>query len=144
MGDRVAKFSVAADRPIRDVVEYMHENNLAAVAVSDGAGDTARVVGVFSERDLLRRVVRKRIDIDRTPIRTVMSTPVFCISIDEPSELARAIMVRRGLNHLVVLDDDHQFAGFVSSREFLEADLADSRELVSKLNDDYYEHHFRP
>ncbi len=42
------------------------------------------------------------------------------------------------------MDKDSRFRGLDSSRELLEADLLNSRELVSKLNDDYYENQFKP
>jgi CBS domain-containing protein len=73
-----------------------------------------------------------------------MSSPVYWISIDERYEVAKAIMIDNDLRHLVVKDGEREFQGFVSSRELLEADLSDSRDLVGKLNDDYYQHQFRP
>lgn len=140
IGESRGKFSVDSSLSVRKVVEYMHENSRAAVAVLDGD----RIAGVFSENDLLRRVVRKRLDLDKTTVGEVMSTPVHWISMDERYEVAKAIMVHRGIHHLVVMDHNRNYRGFVSSRELLEADLAESRELVGKLNDDYYEHRFKP
>ena len=126
-------------KSIRFAIDYMHDNKFGAVAVcNDG-----KIVGVFSENDLLRRVVHKHVDLDEVVIQDVMTSPVFWITIDERYEVAKAIMVDKGLRHLVVMDEN-SFKGFVSSRELLEADLVDSRDLVSKLNDDYYEHQFKP
>ncbi len=45
-------------------------------------------------------------------------------------------MVDKGLRHLVSMDEQRHFQGFVSSRELSEADVSDSRELEGKLNDD--------
>lgn len=64
--------------------------------------------------------------------------------MDERYEVAKAIMVDKGVRHLVVMDTDHRFRGFISVQELLEADLSDSRELVGKLNDDYYRPRFGP
>lgn len=134
------RFSVQISLSIRRTVEFMHEKNRAAVAVCDG--DT--IVGVFSERDLLRRVIRKRLDMDNSVVGDAMSSPAFCISIDEQCEVAKALMIQRGLNYLVIVNEQRQFEGFISSRELLEADLSSSREIISKLNDDYYEPQFKP
>lgn len=139
VGETREKFSVEAEQSIRDVIEYMYDKNVGAVAVREGDA----IVGVFSEKDLLRRVVRENLDPDTTKVRVVMSSPVYWISMDERYEVAKAIMVDKGLRHLVILDEKRNFAGFVSVRELLEADLFDSRELVGKLNDDYYEHQFK-
>ena len=140
IGTHREKFSVDIDLPLRQVIGYMHDKNVGAVAVCEGD----KVVGVFSERDLLRRVVHRGLDLDRVQVRDVMSSPVYWISIDERYEVAKAIMIDKGLRHLVVKDGERKFQGFVSSRELLEADLSDSRDLVGKLNDDYYQHQFRP
>jgi CBS domain-containing protein len=118
----------------------MYAQNTGAIAVCDGD----KVVGVFSERDLLRRVIHDGLDIDTVSVDAVMTSPVYWISLEERYEVAKAIMVDKDVRHLVVMDDQRRFGGFVSSRELLEADLADSRELVGKLNDDYYEHQFKP
>lgn len=118
----------------------MHDNRFGAVAIcSDG-----QVVGVFSENDLLRRVVHEHVDPDKIRVQDVMTSPVYWITVDERYEVAKAIMVDKALRHLVVMDKNSRFRGFISSRELLEADFLDSRELVNKLNDDYYEHQFKP
>ena len=140
VGENRAKFSVDADQTVGKVIEYMYGNKVGAVAVCDGDN----VVGVFSERDLLRRVVHEALDPDRVAIRDVMTSPVFWISMDERYEVAKAIMVDKDVRHLVVKDGKRRYRGFVSSRELLEADLWDSRDLVGKLNDDYYAHQFQP
>jgi CBS domain-containing protein len=140
VGENRELLSVSLDQPIRQVIDYMFDKKAGAVAICDGD----QVVGVFSERDLLRRVVHKFLDIETTSVRVVMTSPVYWISMDERYEVAKAIMVDKGLRHLVVMDETRNFCGFVSARELLEADLSDSRELVGKLNDDYYEHQFKP
>jgi CBS domain containing-hemolysin-like protein len=73
-----------------------------------------------------------------------MSTPIVWISIEERYEVAKAMMVDKGLRHLVVKDAQDSFWGFVSSRELLNIDLLEARRLVSRLNDDYYEQNFKP
>ena len=132
--------SVDVTKSIRFAIDLMYDKKVGAVVVCDGK----QVVGVFSENDLLRRVVHQRLDVDTTNVRDVMTSPIYWISLGERYEVAKAIMVDNELRHLVVMDEQRHFHGFVSSRELLEADLSDSRELVGKLNDDYYEHQFKP
>jgi len=140
VGENREKYSVNLERSVRQVVDYMHDGEVRAVAVCDGDN----VAGVFSERDLLRRVVHQGLDLNETKVRDVMTCPVCWISMDERYEVAKAIMVDKRLGQLVVKDEQARFRGFVSWRELLEADLSDSRDLVGKLNDDYYEHRFQP
>lgn len=140
VGEDREKYSVNLDRTIRQVIDYMYDGEVRALAVCDGD----QVVGVFSERDLLRRIVHQGLDLHSIMVRDVMTSPAYWISMDERYEVAKAIMVDKRLGQLVVKDEQHHFRGFVSWRELLEADLADSRDLVGKLNDDYYEHRFQP
>jgi CBS domain-containing protein len=140
IGENREKFSVRHSDSLRQVIAYMREKNVGAVAVCD----RDQVVGVFSERDLLRRVALEQMDLDKVTVEKVMTSPVHWISMEERYEVAKAIMVDKGHRHLVVKDEQRRFKGFVSARELLEADLRDSRELVGKLNDDYYEHRFQP
>ena len=140
VGSREA-YAVEPDMTIRAAVKYLCDRKIGAVAVCD---EQRHVVGVFSERDLLRRVINKDLDPEQTLIRDVMSEGVVHVGIDEPHYVARNLMLGQNFRHLVVLDVDESFKGFVSIRELIEVDLKESKELIHKLNDDYYEEQFKP
>jgi len=53
-------------------------------------------------------------------------------------------MVDKDIRRLVVLDREHECKGFASTLELLQADLSDSLDLASELNDAYYEQKFEP
>ena len=125
---------------VHKVVEYLCERKIGAVAVCE----SRKVVGVFSERDLMHRVVLTGLDPKKTPISDVMTTEVVHVRTDDKHNTARNLMLGRNFRHLVVLDKDEEYKGFVSIRELIEVDLQESKELVQKLNDDYYEEQFDP
>ncbi len=133
-------FFVEPNATVKEVVAYLAQKGVGAVAVCE---DRA-VVGVFSERDLARRVVAEGLDPTTTKVRDVMSSQVVCVATSESRQTAQALMLDRNFRHLVVLDKENRFRGFVSMRELLEADLAESKKLISTLNDDYYDHQFKP
>ena len=139
IGDR-EPFSVTPKMTVHKVVEYLCERKIGAVAVCE----SRKVVGVFSERDLMRRVVLAGLDPKKTPISDVMTTEVVHVRTDDKHNTARNLMLGRNFRHLVVLDKDEEYKGFVSIRELIEVDLQESKELVQKLNDDYYEEQFDP
>lgn len=139
IGDR-EPFRVQAGSTVREVVEYLCDRRVGAVAVC--AHD--RVVGVFSERDLLRRVVRPGLDPAETRVDDVMSSTIFSVRPDANHRVAKQMMMDNNVRHLVVMDEEDRLRGFVSMRELIEADLAEQRELVHKLNDDYYQRAFKP
>ena len=133
-------YSVTPNMTVQEVVEYLCERRVGAVAVCDHR----KVVGVFSERDLLRRVVLAGLDPKETPITDVMTVGVVHVHLSDRHSTARNLMLGKNFRHLVVLNDDDEFSGFVSMRELIEVDLKESQELVHKLNDDYYEEQFKP
>lgn len=133
-------YFVGPDLTVKEIVNYLDQKGVGAVAVCEGD----RVVGVFSERDLARRVVAKELDPRTTKVHEVMSRDVICVSTGDSLAAARALMLDKKFRHLVVLDEEHRFRGFVSMREILEVDLAESKKLITTLNDDYYEHQFKP
>lgn len=130
---------VDANDTVRQTVHYLCERKTGAVAVKDG--DT--VVGIFSERDLMHRVVNQSLDIDTVRMRDVMSANPISVGLDEDIGYAKAIMFERGVRHLVVMGRGEVFKGLISMRDLLEADMAESSELIEKLNDAYYEKAYR-
>ena len=130
---------VNADDSIRQTVHYICERKTGAVAVKDGDD----VVGVFSERDLMHRVVNACVDMDAVQVREVMSSDPISVNLDDEIGHAKAIMFKCGVRHLLVVGKGDVFKGLVSMRDLIEADMADSSELIEKLNDGYYESAYR-
>lgn len=125
---------VAASWSVRRVVEYLCEKHVGAVPVVEA--DV--VVGVFSERDLMRRVVLPGMDLDAAGIAEVMTPEVIHVEPDESYLAAKELMLKQNIRHLVVKDAEGRLSGFVSLRELSEAALEDATSLITKLNDQYY------
>jgi CBS domain-containing protein len=69
---------------------------------------------MFTERDVLKRVVGEQRDPVRTTVGEVMSSEVVCCSPDTPLEEAGAAMKNRRIRHLPVVDDEGHLRGMVS------------------------------
>lgn len=122
--DRVRRSGVAigSDRDIRSAAAVMEQADVGALAVVDGE----RLVGIVTDRDLVRRALAKGMPLDAR-VDAVMSTPVVTVDADadlhEAFELFRTHAVRR----LAVVEDD-RFVGMVTVHDLLidlAADLAD-------------------
>ena len=88
----------------------MNEHRVGAlVAVEDG-----RVVGMFTERDVLLRVVGERRDPEATRVGEVMTSPVVCCAPGTTVDEARGVMRDRRIRHLPVADPDGRLLGLVS------------------------------
>ena len=130
---------VSADDSVRQAVHYLCERKTGAVAVKEGD----QVVGIFSERDLMHRVVNECLDLDAVQVRQVMTADPISVRIDDEMRHAKAVMFKCGVRHLVVVGNGGVYKGLISMRDLIEADMAESSELIERLNDAYYEKAYR-
>jgi CBS domain-containing protein len=93
-----------------DAALVMNEHKIGCLVVMDDR----RVVGMFSERDILRRVVAERRDPAATTVGEVMTTEVLCCRPHTTIDEARGVMKNRRVRHLPVLDDTDQLCGLIS------------------------------
>jgi len=112
-----------------DAARIMSTRNIGAVPVTDDG----RVVGIFTERDALNRVLAAGLDPARTPIRDVMSKDLVVADIGETYEACLERMRLSHIRHLIVLDNDHM-AGIISMRDLMAVDLDDKLETITQLN----------
>ncbi len=97
---------------------YMVDCNVGAVPVLD---DT-KLVGIFSERDIMRRVVTEGRNPLTTSIAEVMSTDVLTVAPDASSEEAMCLMQTHAVRHLPVCEG-RTLVGFLSLRDLLRCHL---------------------
>ena len=129
VGDRE---TVTVDRrtSVLDAVQRMAERQIGAVPVVDGD----RVVGIFTERDVLMRIVAAERVPAETIIGDVMSTNLVLASDNETYEACLARMQGAGIRHLIVVDAEQHLAGVVSLRDLLAVDIDEKSEAISLLN----------
>jgi CBS domain-containing protein len=102
-------------RTVREAVELMAEHEVGAITVTQ----EQRPIGIFTERDLLRRVVLERRDPGQTRVSDVMSAPVDAVPPDLSFEEAVTIMRTRQHRHLVVVNEQGAVTGIVALRYVL-------------------------
>ena len=113
---------------VLETVRAMVERNIGAVPVLHNG----KLVGIFSERDLMRRVVAEGRDPHRTCMAEVMTDDPLTISTDEELEGGMALMRRHGFRHLPVCHDGH-LVGMVSLRDILLHDLNEKDDEVRMM-----------
>ncbi len=109
---------VQPDQTVFEAAHYMVECNVGAVPVLDGT----QLVGIFSERDLMRRVVTEGRDPLFTYIAEVMSTDLHTVVPSSTSDEALCLMQTYGIRHLPVCDGP-MLVGFLSLRDLLRCHL---------------------
>jgi CBS domain-containing protein len=123
----VAKVPVEAS--VAEAINLMLDHRVGAVGVVDGEG---RVAGIFTERDVLRKLSLSGRDPKTTPVRELMTTPVELATLATTPGEALATMVERHFRHLPVVDGAGKLLGMLSIRNVLEWRIGDlSQELDS-------------
>lgn len=97
---------------IREAIQVMLDRNLGAVLVEH----EGRAVGIFTERDVLRRVIRTGIDQDR-PVEEVMTPDPETLSLDDGIAFALNRMAVGGYRNLPIVDEAGQPLAVLSQRE---------------------------
>ncbi|HVN22225.1 MAG TPA: CBS domain-containing protein [Dongiaceae bacterium] len=113
---------------VLDTVRAMVERNIGAVPVVQ----TGKLVGIFSERDLMRRVVAEGRDPRATCIAEVMTEDPMAVATGEDLETCMTLMRRHGFRHLPVCHDGH-LVGIVSLRDILLHDLSEKDDEVRMM-----------
>jgi PAS domain S-box-containing protein len=114
---------IASSATVRAAAELMASRDISCLVVTnDGA-----VAGVFTERDLLKRVIAPKRNPDHTRLKQVMSSPVVSISRDQSVLSAMKMLESIGIRRLVVMDGDTLY-GLVTQTDILKAIKADLQE----------------
>lgn len=120
---------VRASAPIRQAVQTLHGTHSSSLLVIEGD----RIVGIFTERDVLEKVAEQFPRLANRPVREVMtSNPTVVYETDPVGTVVAAIAVA-GHRHVPVLKVDATLDGIVSPRrvfDFLEQYFEDSSELA--------------
>ncbi len=112
-------FSVEEGHSVAEVARRMSELHVGAILVLRGE----EIRGVFSERDLMRRVVVERLDPERTRVGDVMSTDIRTIDELAGVEEAMELMQSHNCRHLPVTRGS-RVVGFLSMRDLMNYELA--------------------
>ena len=110
-----ALYSVPASASVAEAVELMAQREIGAVLVMT---EDQLVAGIFTERDLMMRVVRAGLDVKTTPISLVMTRNVRFVSPGTTVEAAMALMHINRHRHLLVIDGP-TVHGLVSMRDLV-------------------------
>jgi CBS domain-containing protein len=123
-------YHAASTESVRQVARRMTDWNVGAIAIVDDG----KLVGVFSERDLMTRVVAAGLDPDGTPIDNVMTKNIGIAEPVEDIDDALGKMYSLKCRHLPVVDSG-KLIGMLSLRDLLQIDDEHQRRKASFLKE---------
>ena len=114
--------SCALDIPVREAIALLASKRIGAIPVTEHG----KVVGIFSERDVIYRLADEGDACLSRPLGDVMTAPAITVNRDTPVLEALALMTRRRIRHLPVVDGG-EMCGFISIGDLVKARLDETQ-----------------
>ena len=111
----------------------MNEHKIGALVVIDAG----RVIGMFTERDVLRRIVGEQRDPARTAVADVMTTEVACCSLETALDEASGAMKNRRIRHLPVVEDG-RLRGLISIGDLNAHEMTSQEQTIHLMHEYLY------
>jgi len=122
--------AVPVEATVADAIRLMLQRHVGAVGVVDSEN---RVAGIFTERDVLRKLALSGKNLEVTPVSEFMTTPVELATLATGPGEALATMVERHFRHLPVVDNQGKLLGMLSIRNVLQWRIDDLTQELDSL-----------
>ena len=121
--------TVDADQSVLAAANRMNERAIGGlVVIEDG-----RMIGIITERDIMRRVVAAERNPSLTAVREVMTAPVACCKPETTLLECRTVMTDKRIRHLPVVDE-HGLRGIVTIGDLMAQEVGEHQATVEYLS----------
>ena len=107
---------VSPDTPVADATQAMLEKSVGCVLIED----KGKLAGIFTERDIMRRVLGRGFDHKKIKVGDYMTPAPEYLHLDDPIAFALNRMSVGGFRHVVLVDNNEKPIGFVSVRDVVD------------------------
>ncbi len=119
---------------VMEAAKLMSDRHIGSLVV----GRLDKVVGIFTERDVLNRVVARHRDPSETIVKDVMTTPVACCQPTTKVAECRSVMTKKRIRHLPVVEDN-RLVGMISSGDILAMENEEQQQTIEYMHEYLYE-----
>jgi CBS domain-containing protein len=126
--------TLGPDRTVLEAAQLMNARGIGAVLILE----RGELKGIFTERDIMRRVVAEERPPARTLIGEVMTTALVTAGVDTSVEECAALMTGRRIRHLPVLGPEG-LVGVVTIGDLMAYQVADQAVTIAQLNSYVYD-----
>ena len=123
--------TIRPDDTVEAAIRKLVDNKIGAMPVCDGKGN---LIGIISERDLLKECAQRAKSIDKTTIKDIMTRNVVIGIPEDDLDYVTDIMTQKGIRHLPIMDGP-KLEGMVSIRDVVDIQLEKSKAEARFLND---------
>lgn len=125
--------TIDQDACVLEAAKLMNERRIGALVVTSGD----RAVGIFTERDILNRVVAAGRAPGGTPVREVMTSPMACCRRDSTLAECKSVMTEKRIRHLPVVEEGKLY-GLISAGDILANECAGQQETIEYMHEYLY------
>ena len=125
-----AVYTISPDPTVLDALRLMAEKDIGALIVMEGD----QLSGIFSERDYARKIALQGKSSRTTPIWSVMTDEVVCVSPDQAADKCMAIMTDKHIRHLPVIEDG-RVVGIISIGDVVKSIMTEQQVFIRHLED---------
>ena len=123
--------TIGPDDTVETAIRRLVDNKIGAMPVCDRKGN---LIGIISERDLLKECGQRARNINKTPVKDVMTRDVVIGILEDDLDYVMDIMTQKGIRHLPIMDGP-KLEGMVSIRDVVDIQLEKSKAEARFLND---------
>ncbi len=125
---------IGEEATVMEAAKIMSDQRIGSLVVGRGE----KVVGIFTERDVLNRVVARHLDPLETIVKDVMTTPVACCQPTTKLAECRSVMTAKRIRHLPVVKEN-RLLGMISSGDILALEFGEQQQTIEYLHEYLYE-----
>jgi predicted transcriptional regulator len=116
---------IGKDASVLEAAQRMNERRIGALVVMDGD----RVVGIFTERDMLTRIVAAQKNPKSTTVESVMTAPIAYCRPDTTIEEIQSVMTQRRIRHLPVVQEA-KLVGIITSGDIMAYEVTHQKKKI--------------
>ncbi len=125
---------IGEEDTVMEAAKIMSDRHIGSLVV----GRREKVVGIFTERDVLNRVVARHLDPLETMVKDVMTKPVACCQPTTKLAECRGVMTEKRIRHLPVVVDN-RLVGMISSGDILALEHGEQQRTIEYMYEYLYE-----
>jgi len=109
-------FSFTSESTVSEIADMMDLKDIGAVPIIN---QDNLLIGILSERDIVRRLVKTGRDSDLVTAHDIMTKEIKSVQLDTSIDEAQRIMTENNIRHLPVVDQNHKLINFLSQRDLI-------------------------
>ena len=121
---------VRTGTPVRDVLKCLIDDAVGCVTIVDKEG---RIIGIFSDRDVVLKLSLKKVDIEREPVDHYMTRNPQTSQITSPVAFVLSMMSQGGYRHVPIVDEAERPVAMISVKDIVDYIVAEMEKDISRL-----------